>query len=85
MAIIVAMLFFDHIFELHELPESIVSDRDVNFTSLFWDELFAVCGTKLAFSFIYCPQSDSQAEVVNRKVEIYLHCFTCDHPTQWVQ
>jgi len=51
----VARLFFDNIFKLHGLPETIVSDRDVTFTSLFWTELFRLSGTKLAFSTAYHP------------------------------
>lgn len=33
--VIVAKLFFDHIFKLHGFPEFIVCDCDVVFTSLF--------------------------------------------------
>ena len=36
----VAALFLQHVFKLHGLPSSIVSDRDTVFTSLFWEELF---------------------------------------------
>jgi hypothetical protein len=36
----VAQIFMDNIFMLHGMPNSIVSDRDPNFTSNFWQELF---------------------------------------------
>jgi hypothetical protein len=36
----VAQLFMDHIFKLHGMPHSIVSNRDPTFTSNFWQELF---------------------------------------------
>ena len=39
-ASIVAQLFIDHIFKLHGMPHSIVFDRDLTFTSNFWQELF---------------------------------------------
>lgn len=64
----VAHLFFMHIVRLHGLPASIVSDRDPVFTSVFWRELFILCGTKLAFSSAYHPQTDGQTEVVNRTI-----------------
>jgi hypothetical protein len=44
-----AKAFFDTIFRLHGVPESIVSDRDPVFTSTLWKELFRLTGTKLRF------------------------------------
>lgn len=41
----VASLFVDHVFKLHSLPETIVCDRDVVFTSHFWRDLFRAIGT----------------------------------------
>lgn len=83
-AVSIARLFFDNIFKLHGLPVSMVSDRDVTFTSAFWRELFCLSGTKLCFSSAYHPQSDGQTEVINRTVEMYLRCFTSAHPTKWM-
>jgi hypothetical protein len=36
----VAQLFMDHVFKLHGMPHSIVSDCDPTFTSNFWQERF---------------------------------------------
>lgn len=83
-AVSVAKVFFDNIFKLHGLPETIVSDRDVTFTSSFWKEMFRLQGTKLCFSSSYHPQSDGQ-EAVNRVMEMYLLCFTSDYPKKWVE
>lgn len=77
--------FFDQIFKLHGLPETIVSDRDVTFTSSLWTEIFRLSGTKLIFISAYHPQSDGQTEVVNRTIEVYLRCFTSDQPRKWMQ
>ncbi|KAF2324373.1 hypothetical protein GH714_013212 [Hevea brasiliensis] len=85
MAVSVAHLFFDNIFKLYGLSETIISDRDVTFTSSFWTELFRLSGTKLSFSSAYHPQSDGQTEVVNRTIEMYLCCFTSDRPCHWFQ
>jgi hypothetical protein len=42
----VAQIFMDHVFKLHGMPHSIVSDRDPTFTSNFWQELFRLQGTQ---------------------------------------
>jgi hypothetical protein len=81
----VVLVFFDHIFKLHGLPTTIVCDRDVAFTSKFWQELFTLQGTKFNFSSAYHPQTDSQIEVVNRTLEMYPRCFTGDKPRDWVK
>ena len=65
----IAFLYMQHIFKLHGMPSSIVSDRDANFTSLFWSELFRLQGTVLAMSTTYHPQTDGQTEIVNKSLE----------------
>lgn len=54
----VARLFMEHIYRLHGLPKSIVSDRDRIFTSKFWQLLFKLAGSELQFSSSYHPQTD---------------------------
>lgn len=63
-AISVAKIFLDNIYKLHGLPESIVSDRDRVFTSVFWQQLFQLLGVTLNLSTAYHPQSDGQTERV---------------------
>jgi hypothetical protein len=64
-AVSVAQVFFEQIFRLHGMPQSIVCDQDVTFTSVFWKELFRLQGTNFNFSSSYHPQTDGQTEVVN--------------------
>jgi len=58
----VAELIFSEVYKLHGLPKSIISDRDVLFTSTFWDELHKLIGTKLRMSSAYHPESDGGTE-----------------------
>jgi hypothetical protein len=59
----VAKLFFREIFKLHGLPKTIVSDRDIKFTSTFWQDLFRLVAMALTSSTTYHPQTDGQREV----------------------
>ena len=51
----VANLFVQNVFKFHGMPSSTVSDRDTNFTSLFWEELFRKQGVELCMSSSYHP------------------------------
>ncbi len=82
-AVYVANSFFSNLFKHHGLPDSIVSDRDPNFTSKFWNRLMDLCGEKLKMSSSRHPQSDGASEVMNRMVENYLRCYSSYHQNDW--
>jgi hypothetical protein len=54
------------VYKLHGLPATIVSDRDLTFTSKIWQGLFKLSDTSLKLSSSYQPQTDGQTEWVNR-------------------
>jgi transposase InsO family protein len=78
-----AKLFFDHVFKLHGLPKSIVSDRDAKFTSRFWQSLFNTLGTKLSMSTAFHPQTDGQTERANRTLEDMLRAVVGYRQDDW--
>ena len=61
-----AKLFIDNIFRLHELPKSLIIDRDTRFTSTFWQSIFKSLGTHLKMSTSFHPKIDGQTERTNR-------------------
>ena len=69
------------------LPVSIVSDRDVWFTSSFWQSLCSQLGIKLQMSTAYHPQSDGQAEKANSTLETFLKAYIAqlEDPANWDQ
>lgn len=64
----IAQVFFDNIFKLHGMPQSIVCDKDPTFTSALWKELFNLQGTRFNYSSPYHPQTDGETKVVNQTV-----------------
>jgi hypothetical protein len=53
-----AELYMSRIVCLHGVPKKIMSDRDSQFTSKFWEKLYESMDTKLNFSSAYHPQTD---------------------------
>ncbi|MCO5577875.1 hypothetical protein L7F22_031710 [Adiantum nelumboides] len=65
------------------MPETIVSDRDPRFTSLFWKAIWENIGTRLQFSSSFHPQTDGQSEIANSMVLDLLKSYISDQKTQW--
>ena len=61
----IAELMFAEVYKLHGLPRTIVSDRDVLFTSLFWTHLNKLMGVKQCMSSAYHPEMDGSTEQAN--------------------
>jgi len=68
---------------LHGLPESIISDRGVQFTAGMMKELNNLLGIQTKLSMAYYPQTDGQTERVNQKLEQYLRVFIDHRQEQW--
>lgn len=73
----------NHVYKLHGLPKTIISNRDRVFTSSVWQQLFRLSDTKLMMSSSYHPQTDGQTERLNQCVEGFLRCTVHSCPRQW--
>jgi len=78
-----AKLFWDHIWKLHGLPESIISDRGVQFAVGMMKELNNLLGIQTKLSTAYHPQTDGQIERINQELEQYLRVFIDHRQEQW--
>jgi hypothetical protein len=79
----VAELFLHHVWKLHGLPRTIVSDRGSQFISAFWDELTKRLGIKASLSTAFHPQTDGQTERMNAVVEQYLRAYVSYLQDDW--
>jgi len=78
-----ARLFRDNVWQLHGLPESIISDRGPQFTAGLMKELNKILGIKTKLPMAFHPQTDGQTERMNQELEQYL-CMFIDHcQEQW--
>jgi len=68
---------------LHGLPESIVSDRGVQFAAGMIKELNNLLGIQTKLSTAYYLQTDGQTERVNQELEQYLRVFIDHRQEQW--
>ena len=60
-----AVLFWDHVWKLHGLPESIISDQGVQFAVGLIKELNRMLGIETKLSMAFHPQTDGQTEHAN--------------------
>jgi len=78
-----AKLFWDHVWKLHRLLESIISDRGVQFVVGIMKELNNLLGIQTKLSTAYHPQTDGQMERINQELEQYLRVFIDHRQEQW--
>ena len=71
-----AKLYVDNVFRHHGLQDEFVSDRDVRFTSRFWQQVLSLVGTRQSMSTAFHPQSDGQTERVNTVLEEFLRSYS---------
>ena len=79
----IAELYIKEIVRLHEIPISIISYRDLRFTSRFWGKLQEAMGTRLNFSTTFHPQTDGQSERVIQILEDMLRSCAIDYEGSW--
>jgi len=79
----VAKLFFDNIFRLHGIPDSIVSYRGTQFASEFTRALTNLVGIQQKISAAFHPQTDGQTKRINAIVEQYLRGYCNYQQDNW--
>ncbi|GKB25196.1 putative reverse transcriptase domain-containing protein [Tanacetum coccineum] len=78
-----ARLYLNDIVARHDVPITIISDRDSRFTSRFWQTMQEALGTKLDMSMAYHPQTDGQSECTIQTLEDMLIACVLDFRGSW--
>jgi len=79
-----AKLFRDHVWKLHRLPESIISDRGMQFAVGMMKKVNNLLGIQTKLLTAYHPQTDGQTEKINQELEQYLRVFIDHRQEQWL-
>ncbi|KAJ9524331.1 hypothetical protein QJQ45_008531 [Haematococcus lacustris] len=80
-----AKLFLEHVFRLHGMPRSVVSDRGPQFHNKFWAEMTKLLQVQVNLSSAYHPETDGQTERVNRVIEEMLRHFIRPDQRDWAE
>ena len=78
-----ARLFRDHVWKLHGLPESVISDRGLQFAVGLTKKLNKILGIETKLSIAYYPQIDSQIERKNQELKQYLRMYVNHRQNNW--
>ncbi|GJS93062.1 putative reverse transcriptase domain-containing protein [Tanacetum coccineum] len=75
--------YIKEIVSQHGVPISIISDRDIHFTSIFWQSLQSALGAQLDMSTAYHPETDGQSERTIQTLEDMLRACVIDFGKGW--
>ena len=79
-----AVLFQDHVWKLHGLSESIISNRGAQFAAGLMKELNGMLEIETKLLMAFHPQTDGQTERANQELEQYLRMFVDYRQEQWL-
>ncbi|GKC82602.1 reverse transcriptase domain-containing protein [Tanacetum coccineum] len=75
--------YLKEVISRHEVPVSIISDRDSRFTSHFWQSLQKALGTQLDMSTAYHLKTYGQSKRTIQELEDMLRAYMIDFGKDW--
>jgi hypothetical protein len=76
-------LLINHVWKLHELSSTIVSDRDSQFISLIWKSIRETLKINTKLSTAFHSETDDQSEIANQKMKRYLRSYCNYQQDDW--
>jgi transposase InsO family protein len=80
-----ARMFFEHVTGQGGTPDSIVTDRRMEFASRCWNRVCSHLSINHRLSTAFHPQTDGQTERQNQTMEQYLRAFSNYEQDNWVE
>jgi len=80
-----ARLFRDHVWKLHGLPKSVISDKGPQFAAGLTKELNKMLEIETKLSTAYHPQTNNQTKRTNQELEQYLRMYVNHRQNNWLE
>jgi IS30 family transposase len=80
-----ARMIFEHVICKHGVPNNIVTDRGMQFTSRFWTRVCSHMSIDHRHSTAFHPQTDGQTERQNLTMEQYFPAFSNYEQDNWAE
>jgi hypothetical protein len=78
-----AKLLISHVWKLHELSNTIVSNRDPQFVSLVWKTVCEALKIDVKLSIAFHSETDDQSEIANQEMKRYLRSYCNYQQDDW--
>ncbi len=76
-------LLIRHVWKLHELLITMISDRDSQFISLIWDTICKMLKIKVKLFIAFHSETNEQSEIFNQKMKRYLRAYVNHQQNDW--
>ncbi len=77
-------LFIQHVWKLHELLITMISDRESQFISLVWDTICKMLRIKAKLFTAFHSQTNEQSEIFNQEMKRYLRVYVNHQQNDWI-
>ncbi len=76
-------LLIQHVWKLHELSTTMISDRDSQFVSLMWNTICRMLRIKAKLFTAFHSETNEQSEIFNQKMKRYLRAYVNHQQNDW--
>jgi hypothetical protein len=81
----IVRLLINHVWKLHELSSTIISDRESQFISLVWKTICRALKINVKLSIAFYSKTDDQSEIANQKMKRYLRIYCNYQQDDWFE
>jgi hypothetical protein len=76
-------LLIQHVWKLHELSTTMISDRDSQFVSLIWNTICRMLKIKAKLFIAFYSETNEQSEIFNQEMKRYLRAYVKHQQNDW--